>query len=53
MPYRKNKRNFLFLKNYIFFENQKVIYTPSQVEKIANYLLKKNNLKTVNSKLKN
>lgn len=34
-------------------ENQKVIYTPSQVEKIANYFLRINNLKTVNSKLKN
>lgn len=33
-------------------ENQKVIYTPSQVEKIANYLLRINNLKNVNSKLK-
>jgi len=33
-------------------ENQKVIYTPSQVEKIVNYLLRINNLKTVNSKLK-
>ena len=33
-------------------ENQKEIYTPSQVEKIANYLLRINNLKNVNSKLK-
>ena len=33
-------------------ENQKLIYTPSQVEKIANYLLRINNLKNVNSKLK-
>lgn len=34
-------------------ENQKAIYTSSKVEKIANYLLKINNLITVNSKLKN
>lgn len=33
-------------------ENQKEIYTPSQVDKIANYLLRINNLKNVNSKLK-
>lgn len=34
-------------------EKQKVIYTPSQVEKIASYLLKINNLITVESNLKN
>lgn len=42
------------LKGYINWfngENHKPIYTLSQVNKIANYLLKTNNLITVNSKL--
>ena len=41
------------LKGYIewFNREEKIKYTPTQVEKIANYLLRINHLKKVNSKL--